>query len=545
MLKHTLASLCLAGLLSGCGSVPEGPASSAAAAAPAAAKQEQLRPRAAVNHGTPLGINFDAQKDYSVQQTFVDCIKTSRQWETNGAPTPVDAHGWPTGDFSVQVFAGLPQGHGTYSLSCEGRCRITGAGSGPVTVSNVSFDGTTTRAQVTLGPTTHPSGLSLLRLNFTQTSGGVKNLKVIRPGYPADTTQVFTDLFLDKLEPFTVIRDVHWSQVIRTTVSRWEQRPRFEDAQQSSPKGVCYEYLIDLANESGKDLWICLPDQADDEFVRQLGHLLKERLHPDRKVWIELSDEIWNPEYPATHRYLAAAQQEVGPLNSYGQETDRFSLMYRLVARRTIQISDILATVFPGEMLTRIRPVMPGQFGDTYHMANALAWAQEQYGALNARLYGLTSAPYFTLSPADNVRTDLTADEILARLDARLTEVTARFGVDPSWNGRWDWRTPPTYHTMANFYNLQNTAYEAGPDTMGAESLAAKKQANLDPRMAAMVERELREWYRQGNGMLVYYDFAATMNEFGQAGLYQDLSVETPKSQAVLRVINDLLQGQL
>jgi hypothetical protein len=149
------------------------------------------------------------------------------------------------------------------------------------------------------------------------------------------------------------------------------------------------------------------------------------------------------------------------------------------------------------------------------------------------------------LSPEDNRRTDLTADEILAKLDARLAQVTARFGVVPGFTGRYDWRTPPTWHTLADYYHLKSTAYEAGPDTMGVESLEAKKAANLDPRMAAMVERELREWYRQGNDMLVYYDFAATMNEFGQAGLYQDLSVETPKSQAVLRVANDLIQGQL
>ena len=551
MLKRTLASLCLAALLAGCGNMPESAAGAPqpllgkTAETAETASAELVRPRQAVNLNVPLGINFDAQKDYSVQLTFADAIKTSRRWMTNNTLTPVDENGWPMTDFSFQVFVGLPKAEGTYTLTFEGQAQVSGTGAGTVTITNVTTHGNYTRALVNVGPSRHSSGTGQLTLHFRNTNGGVKNIKLMRPGH---TNEVFTNQFLDRLKPFTVIRDVHWSQVITTNVTRWEQRPKVTDAQQSSGNGVAYEYLIDLANESGKDLWICIPDQADDEFVRQLGLLLKERLNPDRKVWLELSDEIWNPQYPATGRYLAAAQQEAQtpcPLNSYGQMTDRFALMYRLVARRTIQISDILASVFPGEMLARIRPVMPGQFGDTYHMADALAWAQSQSGLLETKLYGLASAPYFTLTPDDNRRTDLTADEILTKLEARLALVTAMFGTDPNWNGRWDWRNPPTYHTMADFYHLKNVAYEAGPDTMGVESLEAKKSANADPRMALLVERELREWYRQGNGMLVYFDFAAPMNEFGQAGLYQDLSVETPKSQAILRVVNDLVNGLL
>ena len=57
---------------------------------------------------------------------------------------------------------------------------------------------------------------------------------------------------------------------------------------------MAYEWMIDLGNRTHKDVWICLPAQADPDYWSQLATLIKNKLQPDRKVYIEYSNETWN-----------------------------------------------------------------------------------------------------------------------------------------------------------------------------------------------------------------------------------------------------------
>ena len=63
--------------------------------------------------------------------------------------------------------------------------------------------------------------------------------------------------------------------------------------------GTPYEWIVDLCNILGKDMWIQVPHTADAGFPAKLArYLLGEEGYPglrsDLRVWIELSNEIWN-----------------------------------------------------------------------------------------------------------------------------------------------------------------------------------------------------------------------------------------------------------
>lgn len=64
--------------------------------------------------------------------------------------------------------------------------------------------------------------------------------------------------------------------------------------------GLPYETMIGLCNELGKDLWLQVPHTANDELIQQLARLVagegdSDGLDAGLRVWIEYSNELWNP----------------------------------------------------------------------------------------------------------------------------------------------------------------------------------------------------------------------------------------------------------
>jgi len=76
--------------------------------------------------------------------------------------------------------------------------------------------------------------------------------------------------------------------------------------------GIAYEYMVNLANTTNKDLWLCIPHLATDEFVTKLAQLIAfgsdgtqpytspqaDPVYPPLaahlKLWLEYSNEIWS-----------------------------------------------------------------------------------------------------------------------------------------------------------------------------------------------------------------------------------------------------------
>ncbi|MDB5750172.1 MAG: Cellulose-binding domain protein [Ramlibacter sp.] len=80
-----------------------------------------------------------------------------------------------------------------------------------------------------------------------------------------EATTLFTEEFLRAVEPFSVLRLLGPLAPNSDPPGLWAQRPRPDAASQGGPKGMAWEYVVALANETGKDIWINVPFKADDD----------------------------------------------------------------------------------------------------------------------------------------------------------------------------------------------------------------------------------------------------------------------------------------
>lgn len=178
-------------------------------------------PSAAQTYPGMIGVGVGSPAEGARTRMFVDLGKVFRPFVVvNGSTTaPIDANGWPTTDAEAVFFdvrptfswdppaddptLFQPDWSGTYHLSFNGQATVR-SGGGSFTISNPAYDAAsnTTTADLNI-----PAGDGLLILRFTNTrrtaaSGAntvITNIRLIRPGYAANTLQVFSTEFLNSL----------------------------------------------------------------------------------------------------------------------------------------------------------------------------------------------------------------------------------------------------------------------------------------------------------------------------------------------------------
>ena len=182
------------------------------------------------------------------------------------------------------------------------------------------------------------------------------NLRIIMPGYAANTTQVFTNSFLQDLQPFSYLRMMEWNETDDSTQVNWQDRVTQNDFTATGPDGVSYEDIIALANESNKDLWINVPAMATNNYIQNLAQLIDQDLNPNLKVYVEYSNETWDSIFTQYNEVLAAADSN--PLVTYRNSNDGLAVAQQ-TAFKTNAIGDIFKQVF-GSQASRVLPVLGG-----------------------------------------------------------------------------------------------------------------------------------------------------------------------------------------
>jgi|GEM_PF-1938986 Carbohydrate binding module (family 6). len=525
----------------------------------------------------PLGVNIEGASVTARSNVFVDVMKTTLRWGSANAPwdqtAPVDADGWPTGDAGVFAIDGTlafnryaaggvtnpiaaPDLGGVYRLSfrCGNPSGVTIDAWGEA-VSNIQRN--TSTGIVTANITVSPGANKNLFLSFRNTGGGVRDVRLLRPGYSAADGQTFTNEFLNMLAPFSVLRcmDLLHTNSAPTypAVTTWADRRRVTDARQvgETGKGVAWEYLCELAAVTGKDLWINIPVAADDTYVQNLATLLRDQLPAITKVYVEYSNEVWNGAFPQNPWNIAAAQAEVAAYGTTGDpirlnenvgdwRDDPSSANYRghkRVAKRLMQISAIFREVFgetgvsPQDPAARVRPVLASQLGFAYALELQLLFLQRYYGPPSGLIYGVAGAPYINLGGSQNSNT-LTVNNILDRYEQSATAL-ASGGLR-------------SYATLAAYYGVQPMLYEAGTDNASSDgqphSLAAKYAADYHPRTGAAITTMHTNWYAMGGGLAMYFTNCSSFDQYGMWGLTENpADLTAAKYAAVLA----LAQGPL
>ncbi len=487
---------------------------------------------------------------------FVDAAKTLRPFESpNGGTVPIDAAGWPLQDARTVIFDHRPAYawappeddpdrfqidlSGRYSLSFRGRAEVR---SDEATITNLLYDPQTDTSTADLY---FPPGRGLLILNFVNTQGGIRDLRLIRPGYPRNTTQVFTDEFLAAVAPFSVLRFMDFthtndSNPLHPARTEWSQRKLTTDATQhpfgTKLDGAAWEYVIALGNASGKDIWINIPVSASDDYILQLARLMKQSLRPGIRIFLEYSNEVWNGLFRQQQWNAAQAFLERSTELRLPDEpipTGR-TVEARRVANRLVQIARIFESVYgEGSLNQQLFPVLSWWAIYPSDYRDMLQFLSRKYGPPAGYLYGIAMAPYFSSHGAGATASP---EQILDRLQADIDA----------------WRAPrQTFISLAKEFGLQALTYEGGPDsganTTGPDprtNVANRIRAHRHPRMRDLLLRDMEDtWFELGGGLFMFFTLSSGYSRWGMWGLTEDIRrTDTPKFEAI-RILTGFTSG--
>lgn len=474
-----------------------------------------------------IGVGLEGLSDWSRAKMFADAMKTSRSWGRTDRPwehqVKTDEHGWPLEDAGVVVIADVPNIGGPYKLSFTGKADVEGRAS-RLEIRNLRYDAdtNTSRADVVVARDS-----SQIFLAFLNTSGGVKDVKLFRPG--TDENTLFNPDFLEKLAPFSTLRFMDYQSTNNSPVRSWSERTTPQHASQARPQGGALEYIVELANITGKDIWVNVPDQADDDYTRHMARLLKNGLKKDQKVYVEWSNEVWNWQFHQATRNLDAAKTEGKTAQSplaFDDDTNEGYWAMRRIAQRSAEVGEVFREVFGDQSFERVRPVYAVQVGYEEVYKQGLAFLEHHYGAPGKVLYGLAGAPYFNLNEEEDKNGSITVEQIFSVLPQRVESALKMAEILGSY---------------ARYYNLKHLAYEGGQhlqDHGDNGSANAKVAANRDPRMGALIEKYLRGWTALGGDLFIYFTLSSAYNKWGSWGLVDEIANSSPKYEAALRVLH-------
>ena len=366
-------------------------------------------------------------------------------------PAAVDADGWPTEDAYLIFFIATPDvedlaqfvprhTYGAFALSFVGKAaaveldpRIN------ATVSGLSFDAATwtTTATVTLGPP-----LPGLAIGFAGTQrsadappgSGVTRVRLLQPGVaPAGPAPpLFTPDAVAAVAPFFAhVRFMEFTQgdmiVGFANASspglgiavEWADRTLLSDAlwgrARAKSFGAPWEAVVLFAQAARVGVWVCVPAQASDDYVRELALLLRDGSEltggsgVPGAIYMEHSNEVWlngsaaaNGGPSAAYLYnRAAATAEVAAnassiLNIDGVD-DPEIWAYRRHLRRVAEIGAIFVAVFEGQA-DRVRPVLGWCQNFERELEGLGAWwtaaLAPRFGPVGSALYGVAVNAY-------------------------------------------------------------------------------------------------------------------------------------------------------
>ena len=273
-----------------------------------------------------FGMNFIYLSNWDREMPFVDLMKTSSLWNTQNSvyvaggknlfntevrdSIPADTDGYPLQLPYTVAGTEAPQVVLSQMMTAQGGLYPAGdyvclyEGNGTLTFSGDASVVSQTPGRIVLKVVPSNNGI---QMKITQSTLGnhVRNIRILMPGTEQTyQSQPFNSSFLNKIEPFKVLRFMWWQFVSDGIESSWAKRklPTFytQSSYFSSTKkafSCAYEYITQLCNQTNKDAWICVPHTADSSFVRQMAQFFKDNLKPSLKIYLEYSNEVWNGIY--------------------------------------------------------------------------------------------------------------------------------------------------------------------------------------------------------------------------------------------------------
>jgi len=483
------------------------------------------------NANSAVGINLSGVNYYSTEIVFIDLFKHSQTWKSQapgkkygeGGTLELTQDGWVRslaegGQFADSIILssinGLYPG-GAYTCFYDGQGEIKFA------YGTSAVEERPGCIKVQVKPEQNQLSLRVIKTN---PQDPVRNIRFVLPGFE-DTyeKQPFHPEFLKRWGKFKVIRFMDWQQTNGSRQINWSDRPRPQMQTQGGDGGVALEHIIQLANTLNADPWFCMPHLSTDDYVRQFAKMVKERLGPNLKVYVEYSNECWNGIFEQA-RYCKEKGKELG------LSDNDFQAQLRFYSRRCMQIFKIWEEVF-GDKKRLVR-VLAAQSANPWTSSQVMDF-EDAYKNADA----LAIAPYF----GNSLGSPKTQNDVAKWM---VEQVLNACGEAIKKNNE----TIAAQAQEAKKRGLVLIAYEGGQHLVGygeAVDNEALEQlfhtANRHPRMKKLYLDYLAGWRQAGGTMFVIFSSVGRYSKWGSWGLmeYHGQPInKAPKYEAVVEFID-------
>lgn len=460
---------------------------------------------------TDIGINLFGIAPFNRQQVFTNLIAQS-EWFTSGddgwktmPQDQLDPRGWirflRPGQFAPRPFVMPPAPFTTLALRCTfiGRGRVSTGGVARLVAQDKSS------ADIVLTPEGRPDEGGWLQLDETDPADPLRNIDCRDRALPAG--QVFHPAFMASLQGFSAIRFLDWQRVNDNPVSTWPTRTLPDTSSQAGPGGVAVEHMVRLANDAGVDPWFIMPYNADENYIAQFARYVDANLAPERTVYVELGNEVWNDMFAA-----ARQARDEGLAAGLAPKNDPFRAQMRRYAQKSRTALRIWTRAFADRPTRLVRVV------SSLNVYPDLAEMVFDYEDTAQWTDALATAPYITLDLEGRGAGDV--DWVYSRLDAAVDET-----IDFAARNK----------AIATRYGKRFITYEGGQHLV-TRDMALAHRIQRDPRMAAIYTRYLERWRDRVGDRLMLYASTAPIGEYGAWGLTEyagQPTADAPKLRAV------------
>ena len=297
--------------------------------------------------------------DWSTQVPFINIFKQSRPWlgfkrgsnewgsvsyeqlKNNGI---LDENGWVKSVPSELNFIRsiLHWSNDPASSYLKGEYILTYKGTGKITLDNLE-GGLKIHSDEPGRIEFNYSGKGLVAIDIhetdTKSTGDyIRDISLYRKEHSWLHTAgaLFNPDWIKLISDLRSVRFMDWMETNNSTQSRWENRPKLEDAFWSL-KGAPIEVMVKLANHINADPWFNIPHLATDKYIEEFASFVRDNLNSNLKAYVEYSNEVWNWQFE---------QAQWANRKSQGRWKNAEAGWVQFYALKSVNMANIWDTVF-------------------------------------------------------------------------------------------------------------------------------------------------------------------------------------------------------
>ncbi len=521
-------------------------------------------PRFAPITNPKLTVGLAGVNDWSVQQPFLNLIKTARPWtghlpgQWGGwdhdrlvAAGVLDADGWPKrlppeiNGLSTLILTDLP----AEAAGVAGRYVLTYAGTADVAVEGAVkvIEAAPGRIMFDYAPGT---GAVLINVAAIAEADPLRDMVVVREdrAQALAAGEVFNPDWLARLRGVSGLRFMDWMATNNSPLSRAEDRPKPADYTWAR-NGVPMEVMVALANELDADPWFTIPHLAEDALVLELAELAQFGLEPALQAYVEYSNEVWNWQFAQ-----ALWAEEQGRARWGRDQT-----WVQFYALRAAQVMGVWSNVYGAEAKTRLVRVIATQTGakglEEQILEAPLVLAEgvditasfDAY-AVTGYFSGLLGGEAKVAAVKGWLAESAAAGDATQRYDLAVTKAAAELrngastGVPEDTLDMLLTDTLPYQARVAAKHGLRLIMYEGGTHVVGygpvvddPDVTAFFNHLNFTPEMGALYADLLAGWARVSDAPFNAFVDLYTPNKWGSWGALRHLGDSNPRWDALAK----------